>query len=403
MRLRAIWALSLGLGLGLARGGAGQAVAPPDVNNLSHQMAEQVRHLGEDITSDLAQTPAGRHLIQDTQELAQAVDEFHDTLHDNPDPARARQAFAGIDGTWQHLRGQLSQPGVSSPAVDRVARRVDQLAAQLRQGLGLNTPPQSFYGNAPTPPTGIADTQRLAHAMTARADELAVVIQAEMATNPNGAALAQDAAQLARVADAFHDSIDANQPLNVAAQAFGPVDALADRIEQFVTSNPVSPRVQRAWQAFASVEVLIHQNLGLSSRQPAIPIPLGMPAGGGPSPIVGLAQQLVEQTSAFIQVFGQTAGAVPEGGAFLADAQRLQAAAANFQQDAARGLNPSQLAYEYRDVDACWQRLARRTNRLARGRTGPNIEQVARIGSICEQLHRALGIPGYPPALGGFQ
>jgi hypothetical protein len=90
---------------------------------------------------------------------------------------------------------------------------------------------------------------------------------------------------------------------------------------------------------------------------------------------------------------------VPEGGLFLADAQRLLAAATNFRQDAAQGLNPGQLAFEFRDVDACCQRLARRTTRIARGRWGPNIAQVAKLGEICEQLHRALGMPGYPAVL----
>ena len=133
-------ALAMVAALGLARTGHGQPVAPPDLNNLVHQMAERVRHLGEDIDSDLGQTPAGKHLAQDTQELAQAVDEFHEALHDNRDPTRVRQAFAGIDGTWQHLRAQLTRPGVSSPAVDRAAGHVDQLAAQIRQAWA-STPP----------------------------------------------------------------------------------------------------------------------------------------------------------------------------------------------------------------------------------------------------------------------
>jgi hypothetical protein len=312
MRPRAIW--MLGLILGLARVGAGQFTAPPDVNNLSHQMAERVRHLAEDIPSNLGQTPAGRHLIQDTQELAQALDEFHETVDAKPDPVKLRQAFARIDATWQHLRAQFSQPGISSPAVNRAIGDVDQLATQIRQSLGLNAPPPGFYGTGPAP-TGIAETQRLAHALAARADQLAAAIQAEMAYGPNGAALVQDAANLARAADTFHDSIDANQPLAALAQAFGPVDALAERVEQFITTNPVPPRVQAAWQAFASVEVLIHQNLGLQSRQPSVSISL-TPSSGGPSPIVGLADQLVEQTNAFIQVFGPTAGVVPEGGLF---------------------------------------------------------------------------------------
>ena len=69
MKCRALW--GIGLVLGLFQVGYGQAVPPPnpgsqgDVKNLAHQMAERVRHLGEDIESDLGQTPAARHLVQD--------------------------------------------------------------------------------------------------------------------------------------------------------------------------------------------------------------------------------------------------------------------------------------------------------------------------------------------------
>jgi hypothetical protein len=390
--------LGMVVALGLARVGDGQAIAPADLNNLVHQMAERVRHLGEDIASDLGQTPAGRHLLQDTQELAQAVDEFHETLHDNRDPAQTRQAFAGIETTWQHLRGQLAR--ASSPAVNRAAGRVDQLDAQIQQALGLNAPPAGFYGGG-QPPTGIADTQRLAHALAARAESLAAALQADMGRDPNGAALTRDAMELARSADAFHDSIDANQPVEVAARAFAPVDAIADRMERFITTNQVPPRVQNAWQAFASVEILVHQNLGLDSPQPQVQVGLAPPTGGGIPPIVGLSSQLVEQVNQFVQVFGPTAGNVPEGGLMLIDAQRLQAAASEFQRSAAGGLPPNQLAYGFRDVDALWQRLARRVNRVARGRMGPNIQQVQRVGETCEQIHRVLGMPGYPAMLGG--
>jgi hypothetical protein len=391
--------LSLTLTLGHTRASRGQAVGQPDLTNLTHQMADQVRHLGEDIASDLGQTPAGQHLVQDTRELAQAVDEFHDRIHDRPDPNQVRRAYAGIDGTWHHLRNALSQPGVATESVARAAQRVDALDAQLHQALGLNEPPPGFYGNGPAP-TGVADTRRLAHALVARAEGLAAAIQGGMAADPNGAALAADAARLARAADEFHDAIDANQPLSVAAQAFGPVDALADRIERYVTTNPVPPQVQSAWQSFASVESLLHQNLGLSSPQPEVSINLGSSVAGRPSPLLGLADQLVEQTAAFVTVFGPTAGGVPEGPVMLADAERLQAAAADFRQDVARGLPPTQLAYEFRDVDAIWQRLARRVNRIARGRTGPNIAQVQKLGGIIAQIHQVLGMPGYPPDFG---
>ncbi|GAC1472072.1 MAG: hypothetical protein NVSMB9_18910 [Isosphaeraceae bacterium] len=346
----------------------------------------------------MGQAPAAKHLIQDTQELAQAVDEFHDSLHQRRDPVQTRQAYAGIETTWQHLRAQLVAG--ASPAVIRAAAHVEQLDAQIRQSLGLNAPPVAFYGGGQAP-SGIVETQRLAHALVARAQSLAAVIQADMAAQPNGAALAQDAAELARVADVFHDSIDANQSVQVAAQAFGPVDIIADRLEQFITANQVPPRVQTAWQSFASVEVLIHQNLGLNSPQPAVQIGLAPPPGGGEAPIIGLSNQLTVQITEFVQVFAPTAGNVPDGGSILADAQRFQAAAAAFQQSATQGLPPNQLAYGFRDVDACWQRLARRVSRIARGRVGPNIQQIQRIGGTCDQIHRVLGMPGYPAMLNG--
>ena len=360
-------------------------------------MANRVRDLGEEVNSDRGQAPAGKHLVRDTQELAQAIDDFHESLRDNRDPIQTRQAYAGIETTWQYLRGQIGQG--ASPAVDRAAARVEQLDALIRQSLGMNAPPAGFYGGAQAP-VGIADTRRLAHALVDRADALAGAIRADLGGDPNGAAVARDAAELARAADVFHDALDASQTIQVAARAFGPVDILADRLEQAITTTQVTPRVQAAWQGFASAEVLIHQNLGLDSPQPKLQVSL-VPQQNAPPPIVGLANELDAQVDAFVRAFGPTVGTVPEGGAILADAQRLQSETANFKQDVARGLQPNQLAYEFRDVDASWQRLARRVNRIARGRMGPNIEQVQRIGGTCEQIHRVLGMPGYAPVLGG--
>ena len=404
MRTRYVHVLGLAMAaaLGLAGVSRGQVqvqvVAPTDLNGLVHQLAERVKRLGEDVATDMGQTPAGKHLLQDTQELAQAVEDYHETLHNNLGPAQNQQAFAGIETTWQHLRGQLAQG--ASPAVVRAADRVEQLEAQIRQVLGLNAPPAGFYSGKAAP-TGIADTRRLAHAIVDRANALAAAIQVDMLNDPNAAVLLQDALKLALVADTFHDAIDANQGIEVAARAFGPVDILADRVERYVTTNQVPPRVQNAWQSFASVEVLIHQNLGLDSPQPKLQIALAPAPGVVTPPIVGLSDKLVEQVTQFIQVFSQTAGNVPEGGAMLAEAQNLQATAANFQQDVAKGLAPNQLAFEFQDVDVSWQRLARRVNRIARGRVGPNIQQVQNIGTTCEQIHRVLGMPGYAPVLNG--
>ena len=404
MKCRTLW--EVGLILGLLQTGYAQTVpAPnpgrgPDVKTLARQMGERVRHLSEDIESDLGQTPAARLMVRDATELVQAINEFHEGLGDRADSTWTRQAFSGVDGTWHHLRAQLSRPGSSSPAVERAARRVDELDAQLHQVLGANPYPAAFAGGGPAP-AGIADTQRLAHALVTRAEALAGAIQADMASDPNGAAVARDAERLARAADAFHDAIDANQPVDVAARAFAPVDQVADGVERYVTANRVPPRVQQAWLAFAAVEVLIHKNLGLDSPQPAVEISLVPPAEGGRSPLAGLADQLVRQTDAFAQALAPAPRDVGDGETILADSERLRGAATNFRENVARGLAPNQLAYEFRDVDASSQRLARRLSRLGRGRPDPGIPQFQRIGETCEQIHRVLGMPGSPPMLGG--
>jgi hypothetical protein len=112
-----------------------------------------------------------------------------------------------------------------------------------------------------------------------------------------------------------------------------------------------------------------------------------------------LADTLLGQVDAFRDAFAPTAVDVPQGNLILADAKRLREEVAGFRADAARGLAPGPLAYEFREVDSGWLRLARRISRAARGRTGPNIETAQKIGGTVEQMHRVLGMPGYAPTL----
>jgi hypothetical protein len=367
-----------------------------DVGALARKMAGRLQDLADELNANAATAPVNRQRAHEATELSQAVSDFHGTLASGADPFRLRQSFSGIDAGWHQLRGQL---GSAPAAMTATIQRIEEVDGQVHEALGMNGPPLDYYGREAPPATGIAETQRLAHALVDRAEGLAVAIRADMGQTPSGRTLAADAERLAREADAFHDALKPDARPEAAAAAFGPIDELADRVERAISAAPVPASVHLAWQAFASVEVLIHRNLGLNSPQPAVPIDVNAPASGGASPLLALADQLVEQVSAFVQVFGPTAGIVPEGPYMLADAQLLQAAALNFRQDVAKGLDAGRLAFEFRDVDLIWQRLTRRVNRIARGRTGPNIQQVGRMGATCEQLHRALGLPGYPPVV----
>ena len=402
-------ALVVGVGLSLGaepvRGQGLQFGAPlNDVNQISLGLAGRVRHLGEDIASELGRDPGVQHLIEDTQEMALAVDEFQATLRGQFDPNRTGQGFAGIDQTWQHLRGQLIGPGYSNnPAINRAMVRVDEQMAQVRQALGINPPPVSYNNGVGAAPVGVAETQRLAHALVNRSQGMLGTIQVSMANDPNQNALYNDVGQLVQVADNFHDAIDTNQSVNVAAQAFAPVDQLTDRIEAFVRSGRVPPDVQQAWEGVAAVEVLLHQNLGLNTPLPVVQTSIVGPVGGGPSPLVGLSNEFVGRLDAYIGTFGSTGRPGVQALSAQADAQRVRAAAIGFQQLVARGAPPNQLAHEFRAVDVLWQRLIRRAARITQGRTGPYVQQVQGIGATYEQIHRVLGLTGFPPPASAYR
>jgi hypothetical protein len=427
--------LAPGLGLILAAPALGQAPPPPpgavaqvagdpSFAPTARKMGDEVRRLADDIATDLGQNPQAQHLIEDARELAQTLDEFRKGQKAGANAIQTRQDYSGIHSSWQHLRAHLTRQGATSQVIERDLARIDALDTQVGQALGLNPLPANYYAAGANAPAGIAQTQRLARSLVDRAEGLALTIQTDLGQDPNAVDLVDDARALTREADAWHDGLTVNTAPAAAARSFGPVDAIADRIERYVTTRRVPARVASAWQSFASVEVLIQRDLGLTSPPPTVvqpapnvnvqvvepnpaPVVVQQPA---PTPvtvvtapaIAPLADQLVEQTAAFVQVFGPTARIVPQGQVMLADAQQLLAAATAFRENVARGADANALAFGFRDVDAIWTRLARRVNRIARGRSGPNIQQVSKIGGTCDQIHGALGMPGFPPVLAPF-
>jgi hypothetical protein len=174
------------------------------------------------------------------------------------------------------------------------------------------------------------------------------------------------------------------------------------------------PRVKTAWDAYTAVHNLIRMNLGLTAPTPnGLPDPnqgvVGNPNLGGAgvpyvanqtAPVAQWADQLDRQVDDLLANFGPMAQGVPEGQEMIQEIERLRNDVRNFRGDASQGLEPNRLAYEFREVDADWQRLGRHFARVGRGRTGPALQRVQQIGQTCEQIHRVLGMPGYPPSFG---
>jgi hypothetical protein len=104
------------------------------------------------------------------------------------------------------------------------------------------------------------------------------------------------------------------------------------------------------------------------------------------SPAIGVADQLIAQTAAFLRVFGPTAHIVPQGNRIYGDAESLYRSAVTFRQAAIAGAPHHELRRLQSRVESDGRRLVNRVNGVAGWRNGPNIQQVRFIGDLARQL-----------------
>ena len=211
----------------------------------------------------------------------------------------------------------------------------------------------------------------------------------------------QDARHLARACDVFSNSIAQGQGPAELQAAFGRVRArrrISNRLQVNLRGVRLPPQVEQVWQTYVATESGSASRLNLPVERPCAWWS-GRCVVAQPD-VRAMADTLLAEVSSFVQAFAPDARGVPEGNAMLVDAQRMQAAAAAFREDAARGADPGRLAATLNEVDVCWQRLWRRVQRVMRGRTGPRIQQVENLGVRCQEIHQALGILGGAPTIG---
>lgn len=417
-------AVGVGMTLGGARSGEAQGLYPPapgaELERLSRRMAEAVRDLGEDLTARAGQLPAAQYLDRDAQELGRATGDWYASIQGKAaDPYQVRRSYAGIDAAWHRLRSQLDAPGVATPEMADEIARVEQVDAQIHQALQLNGYPPGFASDPNAAPSSQDELARLAYAAAQRGEALAATVQVSYGADPNAARLISESADLARSVDAFYDALvspDASRRPADPRMAFSQIVQQSNDVGAGLATTAIPPRVRAAIDSYGAAVNLIRAKLDLlaptSNGLPA-PAPIGQPdpapyAGGIPynaNPAAQIGQwadDLDRQVDELLANFAPTAPVVPEGRAMLDEMTRLRDDTRRFRVDASQGIDPGRLAYRFRDVDADCQRLARHFARIARGRTGPNIERVQRLSQTCEQIHQALGMPGYPPAFGPY-
>jgi hypothetical protein len=233
-----------------------------------------------------------------------------------------------------------------------------------------------------------------------RAQALAEAVRAEIPGSLGGRLL-EGALNLTQAAESYHDTLKYDGQVDAITQnGFAPIEAMTKAFATDLAQAPAAPRTRAAWRSYQAVEALLRQVL--TGPVQATPPPQPLPeTGGGIQTVLDLADQLVLEASRYADLFGPTGNGFEEGPEFLNDARALQIAAATFRREAAANPNPAFLAFKFRDIDIIWLRLARRTNRIGRGRAGFDMDRVARMGQIIAELHRVLGIPGYPASAVG--
>ncbi len=371
----------------------GPGLVAGDPGSVARQMSDRVRELGDLVASKMGKTPAGAVVLQDARELVTAIDEFRQALPGAPDGLRRRQLFSGVDSSWHHLYGQVGRAGALSPEVDAAAKRVSEVDAQLHKVLGLNAFPAVFYGDRASP-GGMREIQRVARALVDRAETLLEVVRAEL-RGPVGTRLAEEVTSLVQSADVFHDGIDLDtRPDDLARNGFAGVAAASNTVAEDIAGNQAPDRVRAAWRSYRTTETLLRQALKLPVPQSDL-ASSAVPAAGR-STLLALAERLIAGADQFLVAFTPDARNVAEGGYFIADVRRLRGAAAEFRAEIPRAIEVGQLAYAFREVDALWDVLARRTIRIARDPTAANVQRIEGIGQTVTEIHQMLGMPGIP-------
>jgi hypothetical protein len=375
-------------------------------------LRQQAEALVAAMQSQLINYPGRDHVLGDASQLVERSQTFEAFLGQNPPPERIRTAYASINDVANCLYGDLSRQPPPAPVVT-AWQSFSQVQHSVHQILDLPAPPPTALAPPPplppqpqpqpvvvlAPPSPeVINARRIALALQQRAEVLVASMRTDLHGYPNEAHVFQDAAQIAGRTESFQEFLAQNTDPQQIRAAYAPINEVATCLQGDLTRQPPPPSVLNAWQSFTQAQYLIHDTLQLPPPAPTVRVVLRPPSG--PSPVVGLADQLVGETEAFLRVFGPTVRVVPEGQDFFADGQRLREAALQFRQAVAQGIDPNQLAGAFADIDATWRRLVRRTNRIARGRTGPNIQQIYKLGAIVRDIHQVLALPGYEPLIG---
>ena len=356
-----------------------------DLSGLVDNLGERVRHLAEDVEIEMGSTTEGRHLIQDTGEMADAVAQLEGTLDGSgrygPDPARLREDYAAVDTTWHHLRSIFDRVALT-PGVARAATRVGEADAALHNALSLSVPTGGCPQAAPTTTVPIGGP-----------------------TNPAGGVYGNPTGYDGVPYDDGHDHDHSYGAYPTAPTGYVPTGVQygdPQYGDPYDSGLPSPLPGGYGGSGLGALPPTVYE----SERVVVSPAPGygagygGAVLGGGGGYIVGgvsglEAAQVVASCDTFLAGFLPNSFIVPEREGFIRDVQRVRSIAAGASAEARNGAPPRRLLERARDLDRAWRQLDRRLGRVARGRPpGPNIAGILTIGASVRQFQSSVGAHG---------
>lgn len=371
-------------------------VDPSSAPALSRQIGQESRRFVDEANYELAGSPQGQQVMTRGLAMIQASDQVEQTGRFGPQSPQFQRALGGLEASVGGVRSAMG--GVPfAQATARTLRRVERLTSDLRrasQGDG-----GGYY--PPTPPTSFDRVRFRAAAMETAGD----INQAAGSLYDEGWAQYSPYDQISRELNAMaYDLqnlaglVDRQAPDDQVRNALRAPQSRANQVINLVRGAPPQMQPPASFTGYWNRAQRGINRLAMISSggadpgpgplppiqppiQPPIRPPIQPPIGGGPIQII---DQMNAELDQFLGQLQATVLSVPQGFEFQRDARSLQASLGQLRNALSGGGSGGPGALQ--DVNNRYQRLWDRMARVSKGRPGPNVDRVRRMGDLLNQL-----------------
>jgi hypothetical protein len=382
--------------------GAGMA-APGALAGMAAQLSREAQDLITATRYELAGTVQGQQIESAARLLAGGAAR----LSQANSPNAADRALYEINAAQAQIQDARAGLGGVLPRTDAASRRVDRLVFEIANLAGGG----GGLGGGLVPTTGGYNPALVAQQADALGARLAATI--ERIWREVGQQYPYDAA--ARGLDAAHGQAErlvamAGQgasldDLRAAFESIRAQVVMASRtIESARPPLGVTQSLREAKRALGGLEgaLALNPSLVVPDRPviidppafPNLPYPVTPPGlAQPPARLVAQIDEALALTDGFLAAIQPGVLTIPEGPQFLADGRQVLLGLSALRQAAFEPGGPAAILPAMQRVERDYQRLRRRTEKVSRGRLGPNIERVLRLGDTLAAIRRS--VPAY--------